>query len=74
MGSVDETSEQNLARAIAQLAGDPGARAEMSRRAHALVDGQGAGRVARALVDLCHRYHSAHRDGSAAWPEQARTP
>jgi UDP-2,4-diacetamido-2,4,6-trideoxy-beta-L-altropyranose hydrolase len=44
-----------LGATLAALAVDPGQRAEMSRRGRALVDGRGAPRLARALLDLLRR-------------------
>src|SRR6267143_145446 len=44
-----------LVATLAALAADPGRRADMSRRGRALVDGRGAPRVARALLDLIGR-------------------
>jgi UDP-2,4-diacetamido-2,4,6-trideoxy-beta-L-altropyranose hydrolase len=44
-----------LVATLAALAADPWRRADMSRRGRALVDGRGAPRVARALLDLIGR-------------------
>jgi spore coat polysaccharide biosynthesis predicted glycosyltransferase SpsG len=44
-----------LVATLAALAADPERRADMSRRGRALVDGRGAPRVARALLDLIGR-------------------
>ena len=43
---------------LAALAGDPARRAALSQRGRALVDGQGAVRVARAILDLTTSTHS----------------
>lgn len=48
----DADLESKVTRALAGLAGGPGRRAEMSRRGRALVDGQGALRVGRVIVEL----------------------
>ncbi len=48
----DADLESKVTRALAGMAGDAGRRAEMSRRGRALVDGQGALRVGRAIVEL----------------------
>ena len=48
----DADLEAKIAPALAGLADDPMRRARMSRQGRALVDGRGAGRVARAVADL----------------------
>jgi UDP-2,4-diacetamido-2,4,6-trideoxy-beta-L-altropyranose hydrolase len=48
----DADLEATIGRALAGLADDPTRRARMSRQGRALVDGRGAGRVARAVADL----------------------
>ena len=48
----DADLEAKIGPALAGLADDPMRRARMSRQGRALVDGRGAGRVARAVADL----------------------
>lgn len=48
----DADLEAKTKRALATLAGDPARRAALSQRGRALVDGQGATRVAHAILDL----------------------
>jgi len=48
----DADLESKIVPALAGLADDPMRRAQMSRQGRALVDGRGAGRVARAVADL----------------------
>ncbi|PYN41188.1 MAG: UDP-2,4-diacetamido-2,4,6-trideoxy-beta-L-altropyranose hydrolase [Candidatus Rokuibacteriota bacterium] len=48
----DADLEAKIGRALAGLADDPTRRARMSRQGRALVDGRGAGRVARVVADL----------------------
>jgi UDP-2,4-diacetamido-2,4,6-trideoxy-beta-L-altropyranose hydrolase len=52
LGPHARLSARRAARAVADLAADPGRRAAMARAGRRLVDGLGAGRVARALLDL----------------------
>jgi len=51
----DAALESALVATLAALVADPRRRAEMSRRGRDLVDGRGAARVARAVVDLLPR-------------------
>jgi UDP-2,4-diacetamido-2,4,6-trideoxy-beta-L-altropyranose hydrolase len=51
LGRTGSVSAAELARAIAQLAHDADARAEMMRRGQALVDGRGAERIAERIVE-----------------------
>jgi len=48
----DADLEAKTSRALAALPGDPARRTALSQRGRALVDGQGATRVARAILDL----------------------
>jgi len=48
----DDDLHVKIGTALAGLANDPMRRARMSRQGRALVDGRGAGRVARAIADL----------------------
>jgi UDP-2,4-diacetamido-2,4,6-trideoxy-beta-L-altropyranose hydrolase len=53
VGDVNDAGlEAKVGPALAGLADDPMRRARMSRQGRALVDGRGAGRVARAVADL----------------------
>ncbi|MGH6892553.1 MAG: UDP-2,4-diacetamido-2,4,6-trideoxy-beta-L-altropyranose hydrolase [Dongiaceae bacterium] len=54
----DADLEVKTNRALAVLAGDPARRAALSQRGRALVDGQGATRVARAILELTTIEHS----------------
>lgn len=54
----DADLEAKTNRALAALAGDPARRAALSQRGRALVDGQGATRVALAILDLATSTHS----------------
>jgi UDP-2,4-diacetamido-2,4,6-trideoxy-beta-L-altropyranose hydrolase len=54
----DADLEAKTKRALATLAGDPAQRAALSQRGRALVDGQGATRVAHAILDLRTTVHS----------------
>jgi UDP-2,4-diacetamido-2,4,6-trideoxy-beta-L-altropyranose hydrolase len=50
----DADLEAKTKRALTAIAGDPARRAALSQRGRALVDGQGAARVARAILDLAN--------------------
>jgi UDP-2,4-diacetamido-2,4,6-trideoxy-beta-L-altropyranose hydrolase len=49
--AADATLQEGVARGVARLAGDTAKRTEMSAAGRRLVDGQGAARVARALIE-----------------------
>ena len=52
-GVDDADLHEKVQAAIVRLGGDPLAREAMSRAGRALVDGQGAARVARAVLEIC---------------------
>jgi UDP-2,4-diacetamido-2,4,6-trideoxy-beta-L-altropyranose hydrolase len=54
----DADLEAKTKRALETLAGDPARRTALSQRGRTLVDGQGATRVARAILDLGTTAHS----------------
>lgn len=54
VGDVDDANlEEKVTRELAVLASDPDRRAAMSRAGRALVDGQGANRVAQVILEAC---------------------
>ena len=73
-GSVDLVDPDQAAGALAQLAGDHAARAEMSRRGRALVDGRGAKRVVACLRASMLRLCRVEADDAALLFEWANDP
>ena len=51
VGVFDAVTDRRLANALAELLGDKELRAQMSDKAHKLIDGQGCSRIAKVLVD-----------------------
>ncbi len=51
----DNDLHEKVLRALVHLSGEPGRREAMSRSGRLLVDGCGAQRVARAMLDVCNR-------------------